>query len=189
MGKSKKKKQKIKTRMNILRWFCVHHIYTHVNKSHFHQCPKYENPFTTSFSILSFTRMINITYSAIYFSFWFIIVHATGEVLPFSHSLSHSLLQPQCKPKKKKSNTGATERKKNNSNIRWTNTMSCPGTTPDVGEFPLTACEYELFDLPSRNVCLPESGSLSLVFFFFARLLPLCDNSPTEYEIFESEPL
>ena len=55
--------------------------------------------------------------------------------------------------------------------------------TPDVGEFPLTACEYELFD--STSICLPGCSSLPPSLFYLTVFelfsLPLCvKNSPTE---------
>lgn len=88
-----------------------------------------------------------------YFSFWFIIAHATCEVAALPR-------RPQSKPNQNATTHTHGERAKKapnwriNSNTRWTNTMFCRAhNTPDVGEFPLTACEYELFD--STSICLP----------------------------------
>lgn len=71
--------------------------------------------------------------------------------------------------------------------------MSCSGTTPDVSEFPLTACEYELFGFESAYVYLFTTIT-TIIDHRYGCLFPprrffFRDNSPSEYEIFEIERL
>lgn len=86
-----------------------------------------------------------------YFSFWFIIAHATYEVLSLSQAVVFTV---QCTHSTR---SRAMKSQKNGKIFKHkrTNTMSCPNTTPDVCEFPLTACEYELFQ--ATSICLPGS--------------------------------
>lgn len=101
----------------------------------------------------SFARMINITYLAI---FLFLIHHCACNLWS---ALSVSVRCVHCTHSTR---SRAIKSPKKNGKIfkhKRTNTMSCPNTTPDVGEFPLTACEYELFQ--AASICLPGSRFFS----------------------------
>lgn len=57
--------------------------------------------------------------------------------------------------------------------LGWVNTMFSPSTTPDVGEFLLTACEYELFGMVKAYVYLAvrSFGRSSCSVFFSHRVI------------------